>query len=187
VCYDPASISFRRLTGKLRRLVGGKGQAAKVSKRVWEIPVCYGGAYGEDLEFVASNAGLSPEEVIAIHSGVDYRLYMLGFLPGFPYLGGLDKRIHTPRLKTPRTKILPGSVGIGGEQTGIYPMPSPGGWQLIGMTPVKLYDPQREQPILYEAGDFLRFVPIDEARFEEIRDQVASGEYQLRMMEVGDS
>jgi KipI family sensor histidine kinase inhibitor len=187
VCYDPGAISFRRLTGKLRRLASHLGQAAKASKRVWEIPVCYGGTYGEDLGFVASNAGLSPEEVVAIHSGVDYRIYMLGFLPGFPYLGGLNKRIHTPRLKTPRTRILPGSVGIGGEQTGIYPMPSPGGWQLIGMTPVKLYDPLREQPILYEAGDFLRFVPIDEARFEQIRNQVMSGTFELKVIEEGDS
>lgn len=187
VCYDPGVISFRRLTGKLRRLTDGLGQAAGTAKHVWEIPVCYGGTYGEDIGFVASNAGLSPEEVIAIHSGVDYRIFMLGFLPGFPYLGGLDKRIHTPRLKTPRTKILPGSVGIGGEQTGIYPLPSPGGWQLIGTTPVKLYDPQRENPIPYEAGDFLRFVPIDKARFEEIRAQVASGVYQLRVIGEGDS
>ena len=187
VCYDPALVSFRRLTGKLRRLPNNLGQAAKASKRVWEIPVCYGGNFGEDIGFVASNAGLSPEEVIAIHSGVDYRIYMLGFLPGFPYLGGLDKRIHTPRLKTPRTKILPGSVGIGGEQTGIYPMPSPGGWQLIGMTPVKLYDPLREQPILYETGDFLRFVPINEAQFEEIRNQVASAAYQIKVIKEGDS
>ena len=187
VCYDPALVSFRRLTGKLRRLTNNLGQAAKASKRVWEIPVCYGGSFGEDIGFVASNAGLSPEEVIAIHSGVDYRIYMLGFLPGFPYLGGLDKRIHTPRLKTPRTKILPGSVGIGGEQTGIYPMPSPGGWQLIGLTPVKLYDPLREKPILYEAGDFLRFVPVNEAQFEEIRNQVASAAYQIKVIKEGGS
>ncbi len=107
--------------------------------------------------------------MIRIHSSRDYRIYMLGFLPGFPYLGGLDKRIHTPRLTTPRTKIPAGSVGIGGEQTGIYPMESPGGWQLIGRTPLKLFDVKRTERPLYEAGDTIRFIPITFEEYHKIR------------------
>lgn len=110
--------------------------------------MCYGGEYGPDLENIAKHANLTPQEVIDIHSSSDYLIYMLGFLPGFSYLGGLDERIHTPRLANPRIKIPAGSVGIGGSQTGIYPLDSPGGWQLLGLTPVKTYDPNREVPIL---------------------------------------
>ena len=102
---------------------------------------------------------------------------MLGFLPGFAYLGGLDERLHTPRLATPRTVIEAGSVGIGGAQTGIYPLPSPGGWQLIGRTPLRPYDPTRETPILYQAGDYLRFVPITESEYHDIEAQLAAGTY----------
>jgi KipI family sensor histidine kinase inhibitor len=108
---------------------------------------------------------------------------MLGFLPGFCYLGGLDERIHTPRLSNPRIKISAGSVGIGGSQTGIYPLDSPGGWQLMGMTPVKTYDPSRDTPILVEAGDYIRFVPIDEAEFQRIKALVDRGEYQCTVYE----
>lgn len=185
VCYDPEKISYRRLLGLLRRLINTAGQAAQAGRRVWQIPVCYGGEYGEDLHFVAQNAGMTAEEVVKLHSTVEYRIYMLGFLPGFAYLGGLDKRIHTPRLKTPRTRIPPGSVGIGGEQTGIYPIASPGGWQLIGRTPVKPYDPKRTVPILFEAGDFLRFVPIGEDVFREISAQVEAGTYKYRLQQEG--
>ena len=106
-------------------------------------------------------------EVVALHSAQPYRIYMLGFLPGFPYLGGLDERLHTPRLSTPRTRIPAGSVGIGGKQTGVYPMESPGGWQLIGRTPLTLFAPG--EPLPYAAGDRIRFVPIDEDEFERIQ------------------
>ena len=112
--------------------------------------------------------GMTEREVVALHSGQPYRIYMLGFLPGFPYLGGLDERLHTPRLSTPRTRIPAGSVGIGGKQTGVYPMESPGGWQLIGRTPLKLFDPAAGM-LPYAAGDRIRFVPIDEGEFERIQ------------------
>ena len=140
--------------------------------------MCYGVEYGPDLVNIAEQAGLSVEEVIKIHSSRDYLIYMLGFLQGFCYLGGLDERIHTPRLANPRIKISAGSVGIGGSQTGIYPLNSPGGCQLMGMTPVKTYDPEREVPILVEAGDYIRFVPIDEEEYKRIKELVERGEYQ---------
>lgn len=168
ICYDPLATDYRKLAEQIDPLVSGITAGTVQTGRLVEIPVCYGGIYGEDLAFVARHAGLSEEEVIRIHSGRDYRIYMLGFLPGFPYLGGLDERIFTPRLSNPRTKIPAGSVGIGGEQTGIYPMESPGGWQLIGRTPLKLFDPEQGGKRLYEAGDTIRFVPVSPAEYENI-------------------
>ena len=125
--------------------------------------------------------GLSSKEIIQIHSGTDYLVYMLGFLPGFVYLGGLDERIHAPRLTTPRVKIPAGAVGIGGSQTGVYPLDSPGGWRLIGRTPLRMYDPDREEPFLCNAGDYIRFCPIEETDYREIEAQVKTGTYQARV------
>ncbi len=167
VKYDPFLTDYAALCEALRRLEKTLSASTVQSGRIVEIPVCYGGAYGEDLPFVAQHAGLSEQEVIALHTARPYRIYMLGFLPGFPYLGGLDERLHTPRLPTPRTKIPAGSVGIGGKQTGIYPMESPGGWQLIGRTPLTLFAPGESLP--YAAGGRIRFVPINEAEFARIR------------------
>ena len=175
--YDPRVISYEELKDRMMGLVKMEGQTGQDRKRIFEIPVCYGGEYGPDIASIAAHAGLSEEEVIRIHSSRDYLIYMLGFLPGFCYLGGLDERIHTPRLANPRIKINAGSVGIGGSQTGIYPLDSPGGWQLMGMTPVKTYDPDREVPILVQAGDYIRFVPIDEAEYHRIRELEERGEY----------
>ncbi len=177
VNYDPRVISYEKIKKRISCLVRLEASAKEKRKRILEIPVCYGGEYGPDLEAIAANAGLSPEEVIRIHASQDYLIYMLGFLPGFAYLGGLDERIHTPRLANPRIKIRAGSVGIGGSQTGIYPLDSPGGWQLLGMTPVKTYDPEREEPILYQAGDYIRFVPVEEAQYKEIEKAQERGTY----------
>ena len=152
--YDPRVVNYKTLTKRLQKLLKLDVNEETSTSRVFEIPVCYGGEYGPDIENIAKNAGLTEEEVIKIHSSKDYLIYMLGFLPGFSYLGGLDERIHTPRLANPRIRIPAGSVGIGGSQTGIYPLDSPGGWQLLGLTPVKTYDPERENPILFEAGDY---------------------------------
>lgn len=176
--YDPRVISYDEIRKRMQNLVKVDAKSGEEKKKIYEIPVCYGGEYGPDIENIAANAGLSVEEVIKIHSSRDYLIYMLGFLPGFCYLGGLDERIHTPRLANPRIKINAGSVGIGGSQTGIYPLDSPGGWQLMGMTPVKTYDPKREVPILVEAGDYIRFVPIEEDEYKRIKELVDRGEYQ---------
>ena len=134
-----------------------------------EIPTVYGGEFGPDLGFVASHNHLSEAEVVSIHSGTDYLVYMLGFIPGFTYLGGMDPRIATPRLSSPRTLIPAGSVGIAGEQTGTYPSDSPGGWQIIGRTPVTMYDMSKEQAALLQAGDYVRYVSIDENEFHRVK------------------
>ena len=173
VRYDPLRTDFDAVSEALRRLAGNIAAGNTQAGRTVDVPVCYGGAYGEDLPVVARHAGLSEEEVIRLHSGRTYRIYMLGFLPGFPYLGGLDERLFTPRRETPRTRIPAGSVGIGGQQTGIYPMESPGGWQLIGRTPLCLFAPGRTLP--YAAGDSIRFVPIDECEFARIAAQEREG------------
>lgn len=181
--YDPRVISYEQIKRRMEALVKIDVTAGDTRKRVFEIPVCYGGEYGPDIQNIADHAGMSVEEVIQIHTSRDYLIYMLGFLPGFTYLGGLDERIHTPRLANPRIRIPAGSVGIGGSQTGIYPMDSPGGWQLMGLTPVKTYDPDREVPILVEAGDYIRFVAIDEDEFHRIKELVDKNEYQCVVRE----
>lgn len=177
VSYDPRVWSFRKLAARLTKLAAMQGGTDNAERRVIEIPVLYGGAYGEDLPDVAVHAGISTDEVVRRHSAPEYLIYMLGFLPGFAYLGGLDPTIVTPRLETPRTKIPGGSVGIGGEQTGIYPMDSPGGWRLIGSTPLKPYDASRKEPFLYQAGDYIKFMPVDEAEYKRVSDAVRSGDY----------
>lgn len=182
VCYDCTVISAKALQRQLRRLLDSLSVAGQDRRRVFQLPVCYGGDYGPDLDFVCHHSGLSAQEVIELHSAPDYLIYMLGFLPGFAYLGGLDDRIKTPRLQNPRTKIHAGAVGIGGEQTGIYPLSSPGGWRLIGTTPVKPYDPERDEPILYSAGDYIRFVPIDKETFDDISAKVQNGTYECRII-----
>lgn len=181
--YDPRVISYSEIKERIENLLKVEVKAGENQKRVFEIPVCYGGEFGPDIENIATNAGISVEEVIKIHSSKDYLIYMLGFLPGFCYLGGLDERIHSPRLANPRLKIPAGSVGIGGSQTGIYPLESPGGWQLMGQTPVKTYDPNREIPILVNAGEYIRFVPIDEDEYYRIKELVDKNEYQVVIRE----
>lgn len=170
VHYRPEVLSYEELKQLLAPLAQGSTEEAE-ELPVVEIPVCYGGEYGPDLEEVAQHCSLTPEEVIARHTAPTYRIYMLGFTPGFPYLGGMDPSIAAPRRKEPRIHIPAGSVGIAGEQTGVYPIVSPGGWQLIGRTPLRLFDPQREQPILLSAGAGIRFVPIDEETFRKMEEK----------------
>jgi inhibitor of KinA len=134
-----------------------------------EIPVCYGGAFGPDLAFVAQHAQLTPDEVVARHSAPNYLVHMIGFTPGFPYLGGLDERLATPRLASPRAQVPAGTVGIAGAQTGIYSVPTPGGWQLIGRTPLQLFNPAWDAPSLLRAGQHLRFVPISAAEYARLQ------------------
>lgn len=137
--------------------------------QVVEVPVCYGGPYGPDLAEVAQHTGLSPEEIIGLHSQPDYLVYMIGFAPGFPYLGGMPAQLATPRKPQPRPLVPAGSVGIAGPQTGIYSLPTPGGWQLIGRTPLRLFTLEADSPSLLRAGQRLRFVPISAAEYEELQ------------------
>lgn len=187
ICYDPLKISFDELKKNVSRLAELPVGEQQRSKRILKIPCCYGARFGVDLKDMEEYTGLDRDEIIAIHSSVDYKIYMMGFLPGFVYLGGMDKRIEVPRLRTPRVKIQPGAVGIGGSQTGVYPIASPGGWRLMGGTPVDFYDPDREEPVLCKAGEYIRFVPITINDYYDIRRMIVKGEYQMEVIEeVGD-
>lgn len=153
------------VSAQVRNLAGSMSSAPLPPGREVTIPVLYGGVYGPDLEAVAAFAHLSVSAVIREHSTVRYRVYMLGFSPGFPYLGTVPERLAMPRLATPRPMVPAGSVGIAERQTGVYPMASPGGWRIIGRTPLSLYRPEDDPPCLVNPGDVVRFVPIDEATF----------------------
>jgi len=166
--YDPLLLSYEEMSARLRALPDAAGSACE-GKTV-SIPVCYGGDFGPDLARVAAHSGLSVEDVIARHSGGAYRVYMLGFRPGFPYLGGLDPRLAAPRLATPRPRIEAGSVGIAGNQTGVYPEASPGGWNIIGRTPLCLFD-EKSATALLRPGDTLRFEPVGRDAYERIREK----------------
>jgi len=160
VYYDPLVIGYQPLTAKLRDAEKGVGDGRDGGGRLVEIPVAYGGQRGPDLEFVARYNGLTPREVVKIHTAGEYLVYMVGFTPGFPYLGGMSARIRAPRLEVPRPQVPAGSVGIAGEQTGVYPLATPGGWRIIGQTPLSLFDPLRNEPSLLKAGDRVRFVEV---------------------------
>lgn len=155
VHYDPLVRAHAEITEWLAAHLNVEGQASPHPPRRVEVPVIYD---GPDLPFVAQHCGLSVDEVIRLHSQSDYTVFMMGFMPGFPYLGKLPEALRVPRLETPRTHVPAGSVAIAGGQTGIYPQDSPGGWRLIGRTDLKLYDPQREPPFLFAPGDIVRFV-----------------------------
>lgn len=158
VHYDPLAISEAQIGEWLREKVEQIGQVHAEKSRQRIVPVQYGGEYGVDLAAVADFHHLSVEQVIRIHTGRTYIVYMMGFTPGFPYMGKLDDAIATPRLETPRTRVLAGTVAIAGFQTGIYPIDSPGGWRLIGYTPLRLFDPAADAPFLFSPGDEVRFV-----------------------------
>lgn len=167
VSYNPLILSFWELQEKIKELIpflqGGRVRAHKLVR----IPVAYGGEYGPDLEDVAKMHGLTEKEVIDIHTGKEYLVYMLGFTPGFPYMGVVPAEIATPRLENPRVKVSRGSVGIAESQTGIYPLESPGGWRIIGRTPIEIFNPIRKPPFLLSPGDRVRFFAISLDQFEE--------------------
>ncbi|WP_294778016.1 5-oxoprolinase subunit PxpB [uncultured Eubacterium sp.] len=184
VLYDCTLISAKKLISKLEKIIKNIKITSSRKAKLYEIPVCYDDCFALDMGNVCEHSHLTREEIIARHSGRDYLIYMLGFLPGFAYLGGMDEALATPRLDSPRSEIFEGAVGIGGEQTGIYPVASPGGWQLIGKTPVKVYDKERENPILYSSGDYIRFVPVSLAEYDQIETQINTGTYRVKVTEV---
>lgn len=179
VYFDPLIVSRKNLREKIAEYLSDLEAvtADDDTARVITIPVSYGGEFGPDLEFVARHNAITEDEVIAIHTSTPYLVYMLGFTPGFPYLGGMSERIAAPRLDVPRVKIPVGSVGIAGRQTGIYPIESPGGWRLIGRTPLQVFNPLSENPFLFAAGDYLQFSAIEADEYGALKAQIDCGEY----------
>lgn len=172
VCFDPMRHDAVALAARLHSLLHGVCAPDPVEGRRVELPVCYEGEHASDIDELAQHAGLSVAEVRRRHSETEYRVFFLGFSPGFPYLGGLDPALAMPRRDTPRLAVPAGSVAIGGAQTGVYPQRSPGGWRLIGRTPVRLFDPSREPACLLSPGDRLRFVPVTAAEFARLQSGV---------------
>lgn len=186
IYFDPLVVSRRALRDELAKLlpVVERMDSARDGRRVITIPVSYGGEFGPDLEFVARQNSLTEEEVVAIHTSAPLLVYMLGFTPGFPYLGGISGRIAAPRLDVPRTRVPAGSVGIAGTQTGIYPSESPGGWRLIGRTPLRIFDPDAERPFLLAAGDFVQFAFLQRDEFHAVKQQVERGDYSPQVRSI---
>ncbi|MFL5759835.1 MAG: 5-oxoprolinase subunit PxpB [Thermomicrobiales bacterium] len=173
VSFDPRQVDPGELSEQIEQLAGAA--ADQPSGRLVTIPIAYGGAFGPDLDDVAAHAGLSPEDVIARHAGGNYSVGVMGFAPGWAYLLGLPPELAMPRLSNPRLRIPPGSLGIGGEQTGIYPLATPGGWRLIGRTPLRMFNPARHEPFLLKPGDRVRFEPISEVTFFSMEGAAAVG------------
>jgi inhibitor of KinA len=173
VYFDALQWTFSALADRLNRLPRPSSGGTMLRGTLHTIPVLYGGEWGPDLEALATFAGLTPTETILLHTSIRYRVYMLGFSPGFPYLGLVPERLAMPRLSTPRTKVPAGSVGIADRQTGIYPSSTPGGWRLIGRTPIPLYRKTDSNPFLLKPGELVQFHSIDRATFDRL-----AGEYE---------
>lgn len=172
IFYDPLVTDYETVVPLMEEMLEAIHEDdGAVEPTTIDIPVLYGGVQGPDLSIVAAHSGISEEEVISLHTSSEYLVYMIGFAPGFPYLGGLDERIATPRKESPRLQISAGSVGIGGGQTGIYPIETPGGWQIIGQTPLNLFNVHSTQPALLKAGNRLRFFAITEAEFDDLKNR----------------
>jgi KipI family sensor histidine kinase inhibitor len=168
VQYDPWELSYEKLLLQIEQGLGSAADDKRTESDLIEIPVCYGTELGPDLEEVAAFHGLTPREVAVLHAAPVYDVVMVGFTPGFPYLSGLDPRLVTPRKEKPRLVVAAGSVGIADRQTGIYSIDSPGGWQIIGRTPLRLFDLRRTDPFLVSPGDRLHFTPITREQFESL-------------------
>jgi inhibitor of KinA len=166
ILYDPSSQSFQDMASAVNEILSALSELTEPESRVVEIPTCYGGKFGPDLDFVAEHNGLTCEEVVHLHSSAEYTTYMIGFAPGFPYLGGMPPQIAVPRRSSPRLRVPAGSVGIAGGQTGVYPLETPGGWQLIGRTPRALFRAENDPPILLRCGDLVRFRPMTRSEYE---------------------
>lgn len=175
--FDPLLIEWDVLIGRVKELLLQSCADVLSVREVVEMPVCYGGEYGPDIESVAAYTKLSVEEVVKRHTSRPYYCYMLGFTPGYPYLGGMDESLSVPRLPSPRTHIPMGTVAIAGTQTGVYPIASPGGWQLLGRTPLRLFDPKANPVTLIQAGEWVRFAPVSEEEYHSIEIQVNQGTY----------
>lgn len=176
VVYDPLKTSRQALLRALLPALSGSSRHQQLATRRWRLPVCYGGDFGPDLTATAAASGLSEDQVIALHAAGDYRVYMLGFLPGFPFIGQLAERLRLPRRSEPRQSVPAGSVAIAGELTAVYPSASPGGWHLLGRCPVPLFDLASVQPSLLQPGDEVRFVAVDQTEFLRLAGALQHGE-----------
>ena len=184
IYYDPLKLSFSSLKDFLNKIKKEELSLDKKSALCMNVPLCYDDEFGLDLDFVSSHTRLSKNELIKLHTEPFYRIYMLGFMAGFAYLGGLNERLFTPRLKSPRTSLESGSVGIADKQTGIYPIKSPGGWRIIARSPLSFFDKQNEsKPVLLEAGMFLKFKAIDKKEYYEIKEAVDKKAYKRELYE----
>jgi len=170
---DKEKSSYKLISSLLNEILSKLDDLSNSKPRIVEIPVCYGGELGPDLAYVAEYNNLTADEVIEIHSRVEYLVYMIGFAPGFPYLGGMSEKISAPRRKSPRMLIPEGSVGIAGLQTGVYPIGTPGGWQLIGRTPLELFRPKEYPPSLLQSGDIVKFYPISYREYKKYKEGTA--------------
>ena len=168
VIFDPLVADRRALAVELEALAAGLGIDDEPPTRRWRVPVAYGGSLGEDLDHVAALHGLAPDEVVRRHAGGEYRVFMIGFAPGFAYLGGLPEALHTPRRRDPRQRTPAGSVSIGGQQAAISSVEVPSGWHMLGRTPLRTFDPRRPDPFLFRPGDRVRFRPVSEAEFARL-------------------
>ncbi|MXN17750.1 5-oxoprolinase subunit PxpB [Pseudooceanicola sp. GBMRC 2024] len=174
VTYDPERLRGAQLSERLMDLYEGLDDLGGAT-RLWRVPAFYGGPAAMDLDTLAAEKGLSPDQLIALHAGAEYRVYMIGFAPGFAYLGGLPELLHTPRLTVPRQLIPAGALGIGGQQASISSVAGPSGWRFLGETPVRLFDPARDTPFLLQAGDRVRFEPVDAATCARLAERAAAG------------
>lgn len=184
VYYDFSDINSEELIERIRETVSKLSEIELPPPKVYNLPVLYGGEAGPDLDFVAEKNELSAQEVIDVHTSRKYLIYMIGFAPGFPYLGGMSEEIATPRLQEPRTKTPARSVGIAETQTGVYPLESPGGWRLIGRTPVELFTPEVDPPVLLEMGDYVKFFQVSKERYQNIREEEKDGIYEVEVREL---
>ncbi|MFI4376830.1 5-oxoprolinase subunit PxpB [Klebsiella pneumoniae] len=176
VMFDPLTVAFAELCEQVTLSVDSLS-STRTLRRYWRVPVCYGGEYGEDLAALALAHGLSTEQVIELHSSARYRVYMVGFMPGFAYLGGLPESLHTPRRSSPRAMTPASSINIGGQQTAISSVAGPSGWHLIGRTPWRSFDPKRRRPFLFQAGDEIGFSPIAPAEFARLSDECRAADW----------
>ncbi|WP_245777007.1 5-oxoprolinase subunit PxpB [Sinomicrobium oceani] len=189
--YHSLLVIFRKLSDtdkeiKILRSLYPERKHKSLKRRLWYIPVCYEAGFGLDTDTLISEKGLTAETLISLHTGAEYTVYAIGFLPGFMYLGGLDPGLYAPRREEPRLKVPKGAVGIGGKQTGIYPQESPGGWNIIGNSPIPLFDVSAKKPCRIRVGDKVKFFPVRKAEYDLIAIETATGVYKIKKEEWHD-
>ncbi|GAA4270116.1 5-oxoprolinase subunit PxpB [Hyunsoonleella aestuarii] len=184
--YETYDFKYYNEVKVLKDLYNSNKDNLSKSALLWKVPVCYDSSFGIDLEELSEAKKLNVDDIINLHTKVDYLIYFVGFLPGFLYLGGLEEVLHTPRRATPRLNIAKGAVAIGGKQTGVYPSQSPGGWHIIGNSPINFFNIEHEKPCFAQAGDFIKFYSVTTEKFREIKTLVEAGVYQLESEIIND-